>query len=353
MSNMENKSDYSFQITVQTLAGLIFNLQESQEIKFFLPEQQQLWEAICLKHLEIPIILIGCKEQKDIHLFNKAVDCTWTGVLSALEDTIYVSKDEVVLVNSKPSAKSPTYSQLVNEITQMLKSRNLSELKLNEEMDNTAYFVWFDGDNEAHNSPVMKVSLDEKGDLDIIVGDSEYEYTLSSAYDFDNLKIDDLETLKENILETLGIVPVEELTNIPDTITEFLKHPNIECTDPASLQFSLQIASGDYLYLESAYVGLPKEALSDADCSVLNKIKPYFNDPVQFLKEVREGKFEYGLLHEDYWYFGRVEYGYISSNIRMDIISAYGLKNEEDTTEENFKQLICEGYFETYQDTDF
>ena len=196
-----------------------------------------------------------------------------------------------------------------------------------------------------------KVSLDENGNLDIVVEDEEGNYTLCSAYDLDSLTIESLENLKENILQTLGIEPVKELTgSIPTTITEFLNHPDVECTDPASLQFSLRIASGDYMYLESSYVGMPRKAISDDD-SVFKKVEPYFNDPVSFLKDVRAGKPISCLLYKNHWYFDRIKYDFLPSHQCRDIMSTYGIKAGEYADEEQYKQLICEGHFEMYQGT--
>lgn len=348
---MENKSDYSFQITVQTLADLIADLQENQEIKFLLPEQQQVWGAVCLKPLGIPTILIGCKEEEDIHLFNKAADHTWTGVLSTLEDTVNVFKDEIVLINGKLPFRTPTYELLVGEIIRLLTTRNMNELEINDELDDIAHFVWYDGDNDIHDSCATKVSLDENGDLDIVVRDEEGNYTSCSAYDLDSLTKERLASLKENILQTLEIEPVKELTGgIPTTITEFLNHPGVECTDPASLQFSLRIASGDYMYLESAYVGVPQEALSDND-SVFKEVEPYFNDPVSFLRDVRVGKLISFFLCKNYWYFDRIKYDFLPSHQYRDVMSTYGIQTGECTDEEQYKQLICEGYFEMHQGT--
>lgn len=128
-----------------------------------------------------------------------------------------------------------------------------------------------------------------------------------------------------------------------EAIISFLQNTNLQRTDPSSLQFALAISSNEYIYLESSYVGCTEESISE-DSSYHN-ISPYFGNPVDFLDKVRKGALDISL---DDWYFGRVIFSLIPSTDRHDIEEEYGIE-ADNYSEDEYKQLICEGYFESFQ----
>lgn len=131
----------------------------------------------------------------------------------------------------------------------------------------------------------------------------------------------------------------------PITIHEILQCTEIECTDPDSLQFALQLAPGQYIYLESLYASYPAGSLKANP--VYSALSNYLGYPDVFIDDSRAGIIDH-LLHEDHWTFDKVDYSQIPEQIRSNVANAYGIDIQTCNDQEEYEQLICEGYFEIY-----
>lgn len=129
------------------------------------------------------------------------------------------------------------------------------------------------------------------------------------------------------------------------TIKEFLQCTDVKCTDPASLQFSLQLAPGQYLYLESPYASYPAGVLQDNP--VYCVLARYFGLPNIFIKDAQAGKLDH-LLHTKDWKFGKITFSEIPEVIRTSVATTYGIEIQAFNNPEEYQQLICEAYFEQY-----
>ncbi len=112
------------------------------------------------------------------------------------------------------------------------------------------------------------------------------------------------------------------------------------CTDPDNLQFCIEVQKGKvYDYFQfykdrndltrkifDRYSGYPNELIADAKIN-------------QGLKEV--------ISEIQNWYNELIDVDTISPEDIKEISSSYGI-DKKDYTENDFNQLMCEGYFELY-----
>lgn len=133
--------------------------------------------------------------------------------------------------------------------------------------------------------------------------------------------------------------------NEPGTIKEFFQCTDVKCTDPDNLQFSLQIAPGQYLYLESPYASYPSGVLQANPVYFL--LARYFGFPDTFIKDAQAGNLDH-LLHTKDWKFGRITFNEIPEVIRTSVATTYGIEIQTCNNPEEYQQLICEAYFETH-----
>lgn len=95
-------------------------------------------------------------------------------------------------------------TEIVNSIINLLKERGLKELELSNNLDDLCYVVWFDGNENAYDSPVRKVSLDKQGIcLEVEDEDTGFTETLYS-HDIGCQNLDWLCKIHENMLDTLS-----------------------------------------------------------------------------------------------------------------------------------------------------
>lgn len=91
--------------------------------------------------------------------------------------------------------------EIVDSIINLLNEHELKELKLDDDLDDLCYVVWFDNEGNAYDSPVRKVSLDKNGiSLNVVDEDTGFVVTLYS-YDLGCQNLDWLCKLRENILD--------------------------------------------------------------------------------------------------------------------------------------------------------
>lgn len=94
-------------------------------------------------------------------------------------------------------------NEIVDSIINLLKEHELKELKLDDDLEDLCYVVWFDNEGNAYDSPVRKVSLDKNGiSLDVVNEDTGFTATLYN-HDLGCQNLDWLCKIHENILDTL------------------------------------------------------------------------------------------------------------------------------------------------------
>lgn len=189
--------------------------------------------------------------------------------------------------------------------------------------------------------PNIRLAL-PNGD-DIHFDDHSYEGISSTLWKVISMRPNECVYIESGGTFTAGSISSLARARTEEAIISFLRNTNLQCTDPSSLQFALAISPDEYIYLESSYVGCIEESISED--SSYRDIKPYLGRPVDFLDKVRKGSLDISL---DDWYFGRVLFSLIPSTDRHDIEEEYGIK-VENYSEDEYKQLICEGYFEGFQ----
>ncbi|MCE8873742.1 hypothetical protein [Bacteroides ovatus] len=91
--------------------------------------------------------------------------------------------------------------EVVDSIINLLKEHGLKELKLDDDLEDLCYVVWFDNEGNAYDSPVRKVSLDKNGiSLDVVDEETGFSATLYS-HDLGCQNLDWLCKLYENMLD--------------------------------------------------------------------------------------------------------------------------------------------------------
>lgn len=91
--------------------------------------------------------------------------------------------------------------EIIDSIINLLNEHELKELKLDDDLEDLCYVVWFDNEGNAYDSPVRKVSLDKNGiSLDVVDEDTGFTATLYS-YDLGCQNLDWLCRLYENMLD--------------------------------------------------------------------------------------------------------------------------------------------------------
>lgn len=189
--------------------------------------------------------------------------------------------------------------------------------------------------------PTIRLNL-PNGD-DIYFDDNSYKGVFSTLCKVVSMHPNVYVYIESGITFAVGGISLLAKEKTEEAIISFLRNTNLQCTDPSSLQFALAISPDEYIYLESSYVGCIEESISED--SSYRDIKSYLGRPVDFLNKVRKGSLDISL---DDWYFGRVLFSLIPSTDRHDIEEGYGIK-AENYSEDEYKQLICEGYFEGFQ----
>ena len=92
-------------------------------------------------------------------------------------------------------------SEIVDSIINLLNEHELKELKLDDDLEDLCYVVWFDNEGNAYDSPVRKVSLDKNGiSLDVEDEETGFAATLYS-HDLGCQNLDWLCRLHENMLD--------------------------------------------------------------------------------------------------------------------------------------------------------
>lgn len=92
-------------------------------------------------------------------------------------------------------------SEIVDSIINLLNEHELKELKLDDDLEDLCYVVWFDNEGNAYDSPVRKVSLDKNGiSLDVEDEETGFSATLYS-HDLGCQNLDWLCRLHENMLD--------------------------------------------------------------------------------------------------------------------------------------------------------
>lgn len=114
-----------------------------------------------------------------------------------------------------------------------------------------------------------------------------------------------------------------------NTLKEILLNPAIQFTDPDELQFALKVNENEYIYIQCK------------DKTIFDEYEGY---PVKLIKDI---PFIPALTNESSWIVENIDYNDISQSDINDIMDSYDIDKNK-YSESDYKQLICEGYFEQY-----
>lgn len=131
-----------------------------------------------------------------------------------------------------------------------------------------------------------------------------------------------------------------------------LLNPNIEFTDPDTLQFCLPLSDKEFWYCEPncCHDKLLPESNS-TERTVYDMLCGYPEDLIRLSSVVSEVK-EF-ISNGRLWCSGDISIDDIDEEERPQLMQAYGYSRDSLGSDAEMNQLICECYFETYCITDF
>lgn len=135
---------------------------------------------------------------------------------------------------------------------------------------------------------------------------------------------------------------------------ENLLNPNIQFTDPDTLQFCLPLSEKEFWYCQ------PNEChdslLEDNDTVIIERLiyeqlSGYPKDLLRLFSLVTEVK-EF-ISNGRLWCSGNINIDDIDEEEQFELLTTYGYSRDSFSTDAEYNQIICECYFETYCVTDF
>lgn len=128
---------------------------------------------------------------------------------------------------------------------------------------------------------------------------------------------------------------------------ENLLNPNIQFTDPDTLQFCLPLSEKEFWYCESncSHDKLLPESDSD-ELIIYDILCGYPEDLLRLSSVVAEVK-EF-ISNGQLWCSGNISIDDIDEEERLELLRAYGYSWDSFSSEAERNQVICECYFETY-----
>lgn len=133
---------------------------------------------------------------------------------------------------------------------------------------------------------------------------------------------------------------------------ENLLNPNIQFTDPDTLQFCLPLSDKEFWYCEPNCSH--DKLLPESDSTeriIYNTLCGYPKELIRLSSVVTEVK-EF-ISNRRLWCFGTISIDTIDEKEQLELLSSYGYSWDNFTSDTERNQIICECYFETYCITEF
>ena len=126
---------------------------------------------------------------------------------------------------------------------------------------------------------------------------------------------------------------------------ENLFNPNIECTDPDSLQFCLKISDAEFWYCEpNTY---HEKLLPGSKAHELNLLTKYKGYPICLLKDAAlKGDVKAFINNRQIWLTGTIDIDDFSDEEKIELLDNYDYQWADFNTDAERNQIICENYFE-------
>jgi len=133
---------------------------------------------------------------------------------------------------------------------------------------------------------------------------------------------------------------------------ENLFNPNIQFTDPDTLQFCLPLSDKEFWYCQpnDCHDSLFKDSHS-IERLIYEQFSGYPGDLLRLSSLVAEVK-EF-ISNGRFWCSGDISIDDIDEEEQLELLQAYGYSRDSFRTDAERNQIICESYFETYCITDF
>lgn len=133
---------------------------------------------------------------------------------------------------------------------------------------------------------------------------------------------------------------------------ENLFNPNIQFTDPDTLQFCLPLSDKEFWYCEPNCCH--DKLLPESDSTeriIYDTLCGYPEELIRLSSVVTEVK-EF-ISNRRLWCFGTISIDTIDKKEQLELLSSYGYSWDNFTSDTERNQIICECYFETYCITEF
>jgi len=128
---------------------------------------------------------------------------------------------------------------------------------------------------------------------------------------------------------------------------ENLFNPNIQFTDPDTLQFCLPLSDKEFWYCEPNCCH--DKLLPESDSTeriIYDTLCGYPEELIRLSSVVTEVK-EF-ISNRRLWCFGTISIDTIDEKEQLELLSSYGYSWDSFTSDIERNQIICECYFETY-----
>lgn len=128
---------------------------------------------------------------------------------------------------------------------------------------------------------------------------------------------------------------------------ENLLNPNIEFTDPDTLQFCLKLSDKEFWYCEPNRYH--EKLLPDVDSVeglILDTLSGYPKDLIRLSSIVTEVK-EF-ISDRKLWMSGSIEIDDFDQEEKLELLADYGYKWDGFDNDADRNQIICENHFESY-----
>lgn len=133
---------------------------------------------------------------------------------------------------------------------------------------------------------------------------------------------------------------------------ENLLNPNIQLTDPDTLQFCLPHSDKGFWYCEPNCCHDKLLPESDSNERIIyDTLCGYPEELIRLSSVVVEAK-EF-ISNGRLWCSGDISIDNIDEEEQLELLQAYGYSWDSFSTDAERNQIICESYFETYCTTDF